>query len=124
MAKKLTKTQMFNKIKAQLTDADEIAFIEHEIELVTKKNAAKSDKPTKKQVANSEIKDELFAAMEEGKPYTIGDMLKLIPCVADLTNQKVSALVRQLKEDGKVERTEVKRVAYFTKVADEDEAAE
>jgi len=119
MAKKLTKTEMFNKIKAQLTDADEIAFIDHEIELVAKKNAAKSDKPTKKQEANANIKDELYAAMEDGKPYTIGDMLKEFECLADLSNQKVSALVRQLKEDGKVERSEVKRVAYFTKVVAE-----
>lgn len=116
MAKKLTKTEMFNRIKAQLTDADDIAFIEHEIELVTKKNAAKSDKPTKKQTANANIKDEVYAAMESGKAYTIGDMLKEFDFLADLSNQKVSALVRQLKEDGKVERSEVKRVAYFTKV--------
>lgn len=116
MAKKLTKVEMFNKIKTQLTDKDEIAFIDHEIELVTKKNAAKSDKPTKKQVENADIKTALYNAMEDGKPYTIGDMLKEFECLADLSNQKVSALVRQLKEEGKVERSEVKRVAYFTKV--------
>lgn len=116
--KKLTKTQMFNQIKAHLTDKDEIAFIDHEIELVTKKNASKSSKPTKKQEANADIKTALYEAMEDGKPYTIGEMQKAFDCLADLTNQKVSALVRQLKDEGKVERTEIKRVAYFTKVAE------
>ena len=35
--------------------------------------------------------------------------------LADLSNQRVSALVRQLKEEGFVERTEEKRKAYFSK---------
>ena len=116
MAKKLTKTEMFAQIKAKLTDADEIAFIDHEIELVTKKNANKSSKPTKKQTANADLKTVIYDGMESGKPYTIGDLLKTIPELADLSNQKVSALVRQMKEAGMVERNEVKRVAYFTKV--------
>jgi hypothetical protein len=33
-----------------------------------------------------------------------------------MTNQRVSALVRQMVLDGKVERTEDKRKAYFKKV--------
>jgi len=116
MAKKLTKTEMFAQIKAHLTDADEIAFIDHEIELVAKKNANKSSKPTKKQTANADLKTVIYDGMESGKSYTIGDLLKTIPELADLSNQKVSALVRQMKEAGMVERNEVKRVAYFTKV--------
>lgn len=118
MAKKLTKTEMFAQIKAKLTDADEIAFIDHEIELVAKKNANKSSKPTKKQEANADLKQVILNAMEDGKPYTIGDLLKTVPELADLSNQKVSALVRQMKEANLVERSEVKRVAYFTKVAE------
>ena len=56
--------------------------------------------------------------MESGKAYTIGDLMKAIPEIADLTNQRVSAIVRQLKDDGLVTREEVKRKAYFTKVED------
>lgn len=116
MSKKLTKTEMFAQIKAHLTDADEIAFIDHEIELVAKKNANKSSKPTKKQEANADLKTVIYGAMESEKAYTIGDLIKSVPELADLSNQKVSALVRQMKEAGMVERSEVKRVAYFTKV--------
>jgi DNA-binding transcriptional regulator GbsR (MarR family) len=43
--------------------------------------------------------------------------MKEIPACAELSNQRVSALVRQLVADGSVERTEEKRKAYFHKVA-------
>ena len=46
--------------------------------------------------------------------YTITDIIKSVPECADLTNQRVSALVRQLKDEGKVVRTEDKRKAYFS----------
>ena len=40
--------------------------------------------------------------------------------LADLSNQRVSALVRQLKEDGLVLREEEKRKAYFSKKVTEE----
>jgi hypothetical protein len=54
--------------------------------------------------------------MAADKAYTITDMLKEFPCCADLSNQRISALVRLLKDDGKVERFEEKRKAYFKKI--------
>ena len=53
--------------------------------------------------------------MEVGKKYTISELMKEVVELADLSNQRVSALVRQLKDDGLVERTEEKRKAYFSK---------
>jgi DNA-binding transcriptional regulator GbsR (MarR family) len=47
--------------------------------------------------------------------------MKAVSELDGLTNQRVSALVRQLKEDGLVTREEIKRKAYFTKVEVEDE---
>ena len=48
--------------------------------------------------------------------YTITDLMKKVPECAELSNQRVSALVRQLIDAGKVERIEEKRKAYFRKV--------
>jgi hypothetical protein len=45
--------------------------------------------------------------------YTITDIIKTVPECADLTNQRVSALMRQLKDEVKVVRVEDKRKAYF-----------
>ena len=115
--KKMTKREMFEQIKANYNlNADEIAFIDHELELLTKKNSAEK-KPTAVQVANEGIKAEILKGMEVGKKYTITDLMKSVPACAELSNQRVSALVRQLVTDGSVERTEEKRKAYFSKVA-------
>ena len=115
--KKMTKREMFEQIKANNNlNADEIAFIDHELELLTKKNSAEK-KPTAVQVANEGIKAEILEGMEVGKKYTITDLMKSVSACAELSNQRVSALVRQLVTDGSVERTEEKRKAYFSKVA-------
>lgn len=115
--KKMTKREMFEQIKANYTlNADEVAFIDHELELLAKKNSAEK-KPTAVQVANEGIKAEILEGMEVGKKYTITDLMKSVPACAELSNQRVSALVRQLVTDGSVERTEEKRKAYFSKVA-------
>ena len=52
--------------------------------------------------------------MEQGTQYTITELIKLVPNCADMTNQRVSALVRQLKDENVVVRTEVKGKAYFS----------
>lgn len=88
---------------------------------IDKKNSAER-KPTATQTENVGLKSAILEGMESGKAYTIGDLMKAIPELADLTNQRVSALVRQLKDDGLVVREEIKRKAYFTKVeVDTDE---
>ena len=114
--KKSTKAQMFAQLKANypLTE-DEVKFIDHELELLSKKNSAEK-KPTAQQTANEGIKQSIVDGMENGKAYTITDIIKSVPACADLTNQRVSALMRQLVENGAVVRTEDKRKAYFTKV--------
>ena len=114
--KKMTKAQMFAQIKANYTLTDEEnAFIDHELELLAKKNSAEK-KPTAQQTANKAICDAIVNGMEDGKLYTITDLIKAIPECADLTNQRVSALIRGML-DVKVERVEEKRKAYFRKLA-------
>ena len=119
-SKKLTKRDHFNallnlsEVKSNPTLVD---FIEHELELLAKKNSAEK-KPTAVQVANEGIKDAIYDAMQENRLYTITEIIKEIAECADLTNQRVSALIRQMKDDGKVERIEEKRKAYFRKIAE------
>ena len=84
---------------------------------IDKKNSAER-KPTATQTENVGLKNAIFEGMEVGKAYTISELMKSVPAIADLTNQRVSALVRQLKDEGKVTREEIKRKAYFTKVVE------
>lgn len=79
-----------------------------------KKNSAEK-KPTANQVANKAITEGILAEMEVGVLYTITDMIKKLPSCADLTNQKVSALIKPLIGVS-IERVEEKRKAYFRKI--------
>ena len=113
--KKMTKADYFRQIMANYNlNADEKAFIEHELELLAKKNSA-DKKPTAQQVANEGIKQAILNGMEVGVLYTSTAIIKTIPECAELTNQRVSAIVRQMIGN-EVERVEDKRKAYFRKV--------
>lgn len=110
--KKMTKKDYFNQLKTNYPlTKDEIDFINHEIELLDKKNSAER-KPTPTQKANETIKDAILAFMKPNHLYTITDFIKGVPDCAELTNQKVSAIVRQMIGKN-VERVEEKRKAYF-----------
>ena len=111
--KKMTKREMFEQIKAnyQLTDA-EVAFIDHELELLAKKNASEK-KPTAQQVANEGLKEVILNVLtEHGGLMTITDIQKSAEELSELSNQRISALVRQMVGIS-VERVEDKRKAYF-----------
>ena len=113
--KKMTKREMYEKILSHTTDETEKAFLNHELELLAKKNATKSDKLTPTQEANEATKGAIVDYLtEHGEPMTITQMIKDIPACAGMTNQKVSALVRQLVDAFVVLRKEAKGVAYFS----------
>ena len=112
--KKMTKAQMFAQIKANHNlSADEIAFIDHELELLAKKNSAEK-KPTAQQTANAEIANAIVdhLSAEPNRLFTITEIIKEVPECADLTNQRVSAIVRGLIGSS-IERVEEKRKAFF-----------
>ena len=118
--KKMTKRDYFNSLlnlSEVKANAELTAFIEHELELLAKKNTSEK-KPTAVQVVNGGIKDAIYNGMQENRLYTITEIIKEVAECADLTNQRVSALIRQMRDDGKVERIEEKRKAYFRKIAE------
>ena len=123
---KVTKRERFAQlmeiVKASKVEnsAELIAFIDHEVELLTKKNS-RSGKPTKTQVENEAIKTQIVSILKRvGKPMTVTQLLSESE-LAGLSNQKISALLTQLRESGKVMRTVEKKVAYYS-MATEDEA--
>ena len=113
--KKMTKRDYFTAIlsKYPLT-AEEKAFVEHELELLAKKNSAEK-KPTAAQVANEGIKSTILDVLtaNPNRLMTITEMMKEDEELGELTNQKISALLTQLVKAGEIVRTEVKGKAYF-----------
>ena len=121
MAKKMTKKEMFVQIlNNHNLKADEIDFINHEIELLEKRNSNGGDKkPTAKQLENADLKTVIldFLANNPDDKFTITDMWKKIPVLAnntEMSNQRISAIVNQLKKENLVVRVEDKRKAYFS----------
>lgn len=111
---KVTKKMRFEALLAMesvKSDPDMVEFLEHQIELLSKKGGGSA--PTKLQKENADLKDLILEAMEPNILYTITDMIKAFDFLAEMTNQKVSALVRQLVNANLVERIEDKKKTYF-----------
>ena len=120
---KLTKKDYFSQLREIVKDNESlVAFIDHELELLAKKNGSRSDAPSKTQIENQALSNEILDIMvgldtaktitelindtEIGK-LTFGKENKT------MTNQKLSRLVNDLAKANKVVRTETKGVAYF-----------
>ena len=116
--KKLTKRDRFNKLltfEQVKSDADLVAFIEHEIELLDKKNSAER-KPTPKQIENAQFKNDIVAFMDADTLYSSADLTKSVPSIvaAGISGSRVTAMLTQLVNEGKVVRTEEKRKGFYS----------
>lgn len=126
MTNKITKRDSFISIIEVLKGAertDLVEVMEHEIELLDKKKA--SGKMTKTQVANEDIKALIVEELTRlAKPVSITELISESAEIAEKcgnSNQKVSALMTQLKNAGAVVRTTEGKKALFS-VADSEDA--
>lgn len=113
---KMTKKEMFEMIKGVCAnDIRIVEFCEHEIELLNRKSSKSTQ--TKTQIENESIKGAIVNALTEiAKPVTITEMQELNTEMANYSNQKLSALLKQLVESNQVVKTVDKKKSYFTVV--------
>lgn len=118
---KPTKRALFTALLALVTEtapenAETLtAFINNEIALLDKRAANKT--ASKTQVENENIKVKILDALTEiDKPVTISELQALAPELAAYTNQKLSALLTQLKANNLVTKTIEKKKSYFSVV--------
>ena len=111
--KKLTKKDYFNELKGLVSDRQDLVdFIDHEIELLSKKSSRTT--PTKTQVENEKIKEKIVATLVELDKYAaITDIQNANTELANLSNQKISALLKQLYDNKIIEKVIDKKKAYF-----------
>ena len=76
-----------------------------------KRNSAER-KPTKAQVANEALEEQVLAVLTT-ENATVTDIMGTSDALSALSNQKVSALVNALVEDGKAVKEVLKRKSYF-----------
>lgn len=116
---KVTKKERFAEllaIPAVASNQDLVDFINHEVDLLTRKNASGEKKLTANQVENENLKDIIVNSLSADTGLTVTEMIKTIPELAEFTNQKVSALTTALVKDGRIERRVEKRITKFYKV--------
>ena len=116
---KVTKRERFAEllaIPAVASNQDLVDFINHEVDLLTRKNASGEKKLTANQVENENLKDIIVNSLSADTGLTVTEMIKTIPELAEFTNQKVSALTTALVKDGRIERRVEKRITKFYKV--------
>jgi hypothetical protein len=89
-----------------------VDFINGRIEQIDKKASGTSKADEKKNAENEALKTAICDTITD-TAMTISEMQKANPELAELSNQKISSMLRQLKEDGEVVRTESKGKAYF-----------
>ena len=115
MANKITKREvigmMMNEevVKANPTY---VAYLENELALLNKK--AQNKKATKTQEQNVGIKATILKVLATIGSGTVTDIQNGNEELSALSNQKVSALVRQLVESGKVVKTTDKKKSIFS----------
>ena len=115
MANKITKREvigmMMNEevVKANPTY---VAYLENELALLDKK--ARNKKATKTQEENVGIKATILEVLATIGSGTVTDIQNGNAELSALSNQKVSALVRQLVESGKVVKTVEKKKSIFS----------
>ena len=116
---KMTKKDWFALIREMVENseredkAEMLVFIDHEVELLSKKRTSTNSKKDKE---NEELCIQLEKALAEiGRPVTITEFMKESTAeVATLSNQKLSALPRKCKvERGTVDKKVDKKKSYF-----------
>lgn len=117
---KLTKRDYFKMLTGVVENSgvdnrEELqAFINHELELLDKKSANRGTATTAKQKENEDLKEYIMGILTEiNRAVTITELQAEDVRLGELTNQRISAMLKQLKDEGKVVRTELKKKAYF-----------
>lgn len=112
--KRVTKKEYFEILRGIVEGNDElVAFIDHEVELLSKKSNVR----TKAQIENDVIVEDIFNYLAEiGRPVTVTELIA--EAHLEFTNQKVSALLKKLVDAGRVVKVTDKKKSYFSVVTD------
>lgn len=117
---KMVKAEKFQFIATLVGEenAEVVAFLEQQAEMVLRKNAKKSETRTlsKTQKENAELVEQITSVLSEkkGEIFTAQEVMEMIG-KSEFTAQKASALMKKATETGLVEKAEEKkekRVAY------------
>ena len=124
----MTQREMFNAMvkvvnEASIKTIEEVGFSKDElleginarIEALDKKNSSSSGKPTKKQLENEGIYNNIIEIMSDGVSRTVRQITDIYNSTfdTDLSTNRVQPQVTKAVKNGTFDRTVVKGVVYF-----------
>lgn len=123
MKEKMTKKDWFAVVRevvsnAEMTEVEKngaLAFIDREVELLNKKSSNSRD--TKKQQENKAIAEVVVAELAKlGKPMAISEMIKASEVLGAYSTQKLTPILKALKDEQRVVMTTEKKRNYYSVV--------
>lgn len=124
MANKITKREVINAMLSEelvKANATYVAYLENELALLEKK--AQNKKATKTQTENVGLKATILEVLAQGSG-TVTEIQSRNTELKALSNQKVSALIKQLVDEGKVSKSTEGRKSVFALAESEVEIEE
>lgn len=124
----MTQREMFNAMVKVVNEASadtikEVGFskdellwgIDARIEALDKKNSSSSSKPTKKQIENEGIYNNIIEIMSDNVSRTVRQITDIYNSTfdTDLSTNRVQPQVTKAVKNGTLDRTVVKGVVYF-----------
>lgn len=120
MANKKVKRDYFMEIREIVKDnAELVAFVDHELELLARKNTGNTQ--TKVQKENQAVAEMLLEELAKAGRTTITDLMNTSEVIQNyilengnkLTNQKISAIFKQQLDAGNITKIVEKKKSYF-----------
>ena len=81
---------------------------------LAKRNSRKAEGPTKAQKERAEVAEKVLSAFVADTQYCSADIAKLIPETEGFSSQKVTALMKGLVADGRVNAETVKGKKFYS----------
>ena len=93
---KKTKVQIFTQILENypLTE-EESKFLNHEIELLTKKTERRKEKKTPTQLENDRLANLIYDAMEDDTWYKVPEIRNLVSDLGGMNPQKIAGILNE-----------------------------
>lgn len=124
MTKKMTKREWFEVLAGLVENSNYVdkegarEFINHELELLEKKSS--SSTKTKTQKENEVFVERVYEELTTlDKPMTVTELMTATEYLAQFSNQKLSALIKKLKDSGRVDKIVEGKKSYFKAIKEE-----
>jgi len=133
MTEKMTKKDYFNAVldlidtmsttdptetfgERKVTAPDMRTFIENEIELLTRKNASRSTKPTKSAIETADVAEKILAILPASGKFTATEIANMDDSLKGTSNQRMTAALKVLVSTKLVENIREKGKSYFQRI--------